>query len=275
MKTLAVAQAPSFPGQIDRNVEQAIALISTAAEAGADIVVLPELFLCGYDPAAIKANPAAHVLKPDDDPCKRLTRASAERRVAVIVGGAIEVDGGVANAALVIAPDGDIIHVYRKAHLWGTEAEAFVAGGGPVLVNLAGTRIGLSICFDAGFPEHMRALALAGADVIACPAAFAVGEERHRYNLYYPVRALENTLYLGVSNAVGLQGGLEMFGESALFSPRGHEIARIQDSVGVAVTAIDSAEIARARADLPYLANLANSPNPLPARINIPVIEWS
>lgn len=268
MKIFAVAQAPSLPAQVTKNVDQAIELISMAAEAGADIVVLPELFLSGYDPVGIRLNPAAHVLSPGSDGCKQLARASAERKIATIVGGAIEVENGAANAALVFAPDGELVHVYRKAHLWGDETEAFVAGPGPVLVDLAGTRIGLSICFDAGFPEHMRALALAGADVIACPAAFAHGEERHRYELYYPARALENTLYVGVANAVGVQGGLEMFGESALFDPRGHEIARIRDSVGVTLTPIDSDEISRAREDLPYLASLSKNP------INVHIVQW-
>lgn len=268
MKSIAVAQAPSLPGQLGKNIDQAIELVSMAAGGGADLVVLPELFLSGYDLAGIKTDPATHVVRPDSVHCGRLARASAEHKIATIVGGAIEGEGGVANAALVFAPDGGIVHVYRKSHLWGDEAGAFVSGTGPVLVDLAGTRVGLSICFDAGFPEHMRALALAGADVIACPAAFAQGEERHRYELYYPARALENTLYVGVSNAVGVQGGLEMFGDSALFGPRGHEIARITASVGVVTAPIDKDEIARARRDLPYLACLSKDP------IDVPIIEW-
>jgi 5-aminopentanamidase len=268
MKAIAVAHAPSLSGQLKKNTDQAVELVSMAAKGGADIVVLPELFLSGYDVAGIKADPASHVVTPDGDHCRRLVRASAEHKIATIVGGAIGGTSGVANAALVIAPDGEIVHVYRKCHLWGDEAGVFVSGAGPVLVDLAGTRVGLSICFDAGFPEHMRALALAGADVIACPAAFAHGEERHRYELYFPVRALENTLYIGVANAFGPQGGLDMFGDSALFGPRGYEIARIREPVGVVTAIIDREEIARARNDLPYLANLPQGP------INVPIVEW-
>lgn len=269
MQSIAVAQAPSIPGQVAKNVDQAIDLISMAAEAGADIVVLPELFLSGYDPPGIRADPATYVVSPDSEHCRRLSGASAEGKIAAIVGGAIKVEGGVANAALVIAANGEIVHVYQKAHLWGEETDAFVRGTTPTIVNFSGTRVGLSICFDAGFPEHMRALALAGAQVIACPAAFAYGEERRRYELYYPTRALENTVYVGVANAVGWQGGLEMFGNSALFGPRGHEIARISDCVGVVATSIDEEEIAGARKDLPYLASLSKDP------IEVPIIDWS
>src|SRR5699024_2423103 len=113
-------------------------------------------------------------------------------------------------------------------------------------------RMGLSICFDAGFPEHMRALALAGADVIACPGAFA-HNERRRYELYFPTRALENTLYLAAANAVGRQGGVDMFGESVLCGPSGEEISRIRSAVGIESVAIERAAITRAREELPYL----------------------
>ena len=265
---MAVAQAPSLPGQLDRNTDRAIELISSGADAGADIIVLPELFLCGYDPAGIARNPARHVVSADGEHCRLIAHHAAGRRIAAIIGAAVETSDGIANAALVIAPDGTVLHVYRKTKLWGEEAEVFVPGAGPVVVNLAGTRIGLSICFDAGFPEHMRALALAGADVIACPAAFAQGEERRRYELYYPSRALENTLYVAVSNAVGMQGGLEMFGDSALFGPRGHEIARVGGATGLVTALIDKDEIARAREDLPYLACLTRG------HIEVPIIEW-
>ncbi len=268
MKSIAIAQAPSLPGRLDANVAQALTLIATAADQGADIVVLPELFLSGYDPAGIAADPAAHVVVPEDARCRRLAGLCAERGIASIVGAAVGNGEAVANAALVIAPDGEIVHVYRKAHLWGAERDAFVCGSGPVLVDLAGTKVGLAICFDAAFPEHARALALAGAEVIACPVAFAFGEERRRYQLYYPARALENTLYVAVSNSVGLQGGLQMFGDSALFGPRGQAIAQIAEPVGVATAPLDGEEIARARRDLPYLADLPKSP------IEVPVIEW-
>lgn len=269
MKRIAVAQAPSLPGQLDRNTRQAEDLISAAADNGADIVVLPELFLCGYDIAGIARDPSTYVVSPDGLHCQRIAQKAADCETAVIVGAAIATATGTSNAALVFAPDGTIVHCYHKAKLWGDEAKVFVPGAGPVVVDLAGTRIGLAICFDAGFPEHTRALALAGADVIACPAAFAKGAERHRYEIYFASRALENTLVVAVSNAVGLQGGLEMFGESALFDPWGREIARVAGTTGFETTLIDKHEIARAREELPYLALLDSN------LTKVPIIEWS
>ncbi|RKF14177.1 carbon-nitrogen hydrolase family protein [Roseovarius spongiae] len=265
---IAVAQAPSLPGQLDHNVGQAVGLISAAADAGAGIVVLPELFLSGYDPAGIARDPAAHVVSAEDAQCRRIADKAAARGIAAIVGAAVETGAGVANAAIVFAPDGRVVHVYAKAKLWGEEAEVFAPGAGPVVVDLAGTRVGMSICFDAGFPEHMRALALAGADIIACPAAFAVGAERRRYETYFPCRALENTVMIAVSNAIGAQGGLEMFGDSVLFGPRGDELARVREPTGLAAAAIDMDAIASARGDLPYLALVDKDP------VEVPVINW-
>jgi hypothetical protein len=173
---VAIAQAPSVPGRLADNAEQAARLISASAEAGASIAILPELFLSGYDVRGILDNPYRHVVTEGDPICTVVQRACARHEIAAIVGGAVALTDGIANAALVIAPDGTLVHVYRKVHLWGEEAQAFVAGTQPTLVDLAGLRIGMSICFDAGFPEHVRALTLAGADLIACPAAFAVGK---------------------------------------------------------------------------------------------------
>lgn len=266
-KTLAIAQAPSTPGDLGANVEQAVALIAGAARAGADIVVFPELFLCGYDIEGIAADPQRHVVRLEDPHGRALARACAEQDIAAVIGGAIEVDDGIANAALVLGRHGEAVHVYRKVHLWGPEANVFVPGDKPVLIELDGVRLGLSICFDAGFPEHMRALALAGAEAIACPGAFA-HHERRRYELYFPTRALENTLYLAAANAVGPQGGLEMFGDSLLCGPRGEEISRIRSAVGIETVPIDRAAITRAREDLPYLRGV---PEPVAPTL----INWS
>jgi 5-aminopentanamidase len=266
---LAVAQAPSLPGRILENVEQAIALIRNAAGEGAGYVVLPELFLSGYDVQGIIDRPDLHVLALDDVPCRRLQEACANKRIVAVIGGAFALEDGVANGALVIARDGRVAHVYRKVHLWGNENDAFVAGRRPTLLSFSDLCIGMAICFDAGFPEHMRALALAGADVIVCPAAFADNDERRRYELYFPTRALENTVYVAVANAIGDQGGVRMFGESLLIGPRGNELGRIRTATGIECMPIDRDQIARSRADLPYLSGLWRCENaPL-------TIEWS
>jgi predicted amidohydrolase len=267
--TVAVAQAPSLPGKLGDNARQAVSLIAAAAEGGASLVVLPELFLSGYDVPGIIAEPADHVVTPGDEICARLQNVCANLSIGAIVGGAVGLGEGIANGALVIAPDGSLIHVYRKVRLWGEEARAFVPGARPILIDLPGLRVGLSVCFDAGFPEHFRALTLAGAELIACPSAFAVGEERHRYDLYFPMRALENTVYVAVANAVGTQGGIEMFGDSSIFSPRGHPLCRIESPTGVAATPIDRGELERTRTDLPYLRELARRAVAAPE-----VVKW-
>lgn len=266
---LAVAQAPSRPGQVPENLRLAADMIGQAAQAGADYVVFPELFLCGYDIPGILANPDCHAIAPDPMQCSDLQNACARSRIAAVVGGAFTVPGGLANGALVIARDGRILHLYSKVHLWGKEKSAFVAGQRPSLLVFPDIRIGLSICFDAGFPEHMRGLTLAGADVIVCPAAFADGPERHRYELYFPIRALENTVFVAVANAAGEQGGAEMFGESLIADPRGVERARIRSRAGIATVRIDRAEIARAREELPYLSSLTGE------ETRPVTIEWS
>jgi len=255
---MAVAQAPCQTGDLSHNTSKAQQLIEKAAWRGATVVALPELFLSGYAPSHIAEGAQDSIVEVGDEVCSQIQATCASNRIGAIVGGPIRSEDGLVNGALVIAPDGKLLHVYAKTHLWGDEAEAFRAGRGPVIVDFDGFRVGLAICFDAGFPEHVRALGRGGAEAVLCPAAFTHGEERHRYEIYYPARALENTMYTGVANAVGTQGGMEMFGESLICDPRGHELVRASSECSVETVEVDRTEIERSRRDLPYLDEVAS-----------------
>ncbi|HEY8417170.1 MAG TPA: carbon-nitrogen hydrolase family protein [Limnochordales bacterium] len=275
--TIAVAQAPPVAGNPAANAETACALLEQAAAQGARLTVFPELFLCGYDLEGIAADPDGYAVRLESEPLARIARACRDTESAAIVGACLSEEAGPAggdmssgsgiltNAAVIIDAGGEVRAVYRKVQLWQGERTVFEPGDQYVLVDLFGFRVGVMICYDGGFPEHARALTLAGAEIIACPAAFAVGDEQRRYRLYFPQRALENTVYLAVSNAVGVQGGLAMFGESAIFDPAGRPLVSLGGGQGVGVAVVDRSVIAGVRRDLPYLAERrADLPPPQP-----------
>jgi 5-aminopentanamidase len=166
---LACAQlAPEF-GDLTGNRRRAAVAIRDAAATGADLVVLPELCTTGY--AFSGRDEALEYSESADGPSVSEWRALARQHRITIVAGFCERghDGAPRNSAALIDADGACT-IYRKAHLWDREQTTFVAGlqAPPVLDTGAG-RIGVAICYDAFFPEVMRALALAGADVIAVP----------------------------------------------------------------------------------------------------------
>jgi predicted amidohydrolase len=167
---VACAQlAPRF-GDLGGNRARAAAAIEEAAGIGARLVVLPELCITGYafedgDEARALAEPAA------EGPTVAAWRGLAARHGIVIVGGICERDddGTLFNSAAVVDEHG-LRCIYRKAHLWDREQLIFSAGAEPPpVIDTGAGRIGVAICYDAFFPELMRGLALAGADLIAVP----------------------------------------------------------------------------------------------------------
>jgi predicted amidohydrolase len=166
---LACAQlAPRF-GDLLGNRQRAAAAICEAAQAGADLIVLPELCTTGY--AFADRDEALSYSEPADGPSVEHWRELAGRHGITIVAGFCErdVDGAPRNSAAVADADGACT-IYRKTHLWDREQTTFVAGlQAPPVLDTAAGRIGVAICYDAFFPEVMRRLALAGADVIAVP----------------------------------------------------------------------------------------------------------
>ncbi|NUT58907.1 MAG: carbon-nitrogen hydrolase [Agromyces sp.] len=154
-------------GDVEGNLGRIRAAIERGAASGARLLVLPELATSGYvfDDAA----EAAHAALTRDDPRLDALRDVLPAGVVAVLG-YLERDGDVLyNSAVVLTRDA-IVGTYRKAHLWDRESELFEVGdsAGAVYDTPIG-RVGVAICYDNEFPEVPRALALAGADVLALP----------------------------------------------------------------------------------------------------------
>lgn len=250
---VAVGQAPSDCGNIEANLASAAGLATEAARAGAELLVLPELFLCGYDVEGIARDPARHAVEPDGPELARLGSVCAEQRIGLVIGTCLRTQAGLLNAATVLSQTGKILGSYAKSHLWDAERRVFLSGTELVALEVRGMRLGIGICYDAGFPEPCRAHTLAGADALVFSSAFAEGDERRRYEMYHPMRALENTVYVIVANASGHQGSATFFGRSGIFDPRGIPVAVVEESRGIAVATLRRDDLVRDRESLPYL----------------------
>ena len=166
---LACAQlAPTF-GDLPSNRRRAAAAIRDAAAAGADLIVLPELCTTGYA-FADRAEALRYSEAADGASVSEWRELSTRHRITIVAGFCERGhDGAPRNSAALIDARGACT-IYRKAHLWDREQTTFVAGlQAPPVLDTGVGRIGVAICYDAFFPEVMRALALAGADVIAVP----------------------------------------------------------------------------------------------------------
>lgn len=271
---VATGQAVAEPGDLAGNAATAARLAATAADQGARLLVLPELFLPAYHPATLAAEPRRCDVAADesglvaDARLDALTDAAATRRIAVLVGAAVRAaDGTQYLAALLVGPDGSVRDVYHKQHLCGSaETDLFTPGTQGAVLAVDGWRLGVGICYDGCFPEHARSAAVGGAHGYLCPAAYVVGSE-HRRDLYYPARALDNTFFVVLANAVGGPAPWRFNGGSAVYDPQGRPLVRAADTGdALLVTDLDPVLLAETRAEHPMLAESMLARDPAPHR---------
>ena len=162
------------------------------------------MYLSGYN-----IGPEAAQNTPSPNPALAPRRPSpANQNIALVFGYPERVGDEVANASVLIGPDGAILLNYRKSHLFGDlDRSMFQAAGTEFpIATLMGQKIGLLICYDIEFPEPARRLALAGADIILIATALMEPYEQVA-NHVIPARAYENQVYLAYANHSGTATG--------------------------------------------------------------------
>jgi len=255
--TASVAQAALAPLDVAANTATAAGLVRRAADEGAQLLLLSELFLTGYDLGGIVADSDRLTIAADDPRLDPLAKACADTGATVVVGAPVrDADTGSLHiAALVIDGTGRLAAVYRKQFATPTErAAGFSAGPAGCTVQLGDWRLGLGICWDSGFPEHARAAALDGAHAYLVGALFGTGSGAHQRRTLFPARALDNTVYTLLANHIGPSGPYVGCGGSAVWAPDGRLLADAGEAdPGLVTVRLDPAALARTRAEEPVL----------------------
>ena len=224
---LALAQTNSVVGDIDGNAARVVERIEAARAENADLVLLPELMVTGYPAEDLLLRPGfVRAARRAVDEIARTTHG-----IVALVGAPLFEDGALYNACFVLA-DGEVRDVYRKHHLpnYGVfdEDRYFAPGDDPVLLDIAGVRVGLTICEDiwiSGPPSSE--LGAAGAQLVANISAspFHVGKAREREEIVRRCAA-ENGTPVALCNMVGAQDELVFDGHSVVIAADGEVLAR-------------------------------------------------
>jgi len=210
--------------------------------------VLPELCNSGY--VFADAQEARSLAEPVSGPSVQQWRALAERCDVAVVAGLCELDddGVVRNSAVVIDA-GELRAVYRKSHLWDREKLCFEPGGAPppVVETKAGL-VGVAVCYDAFFPEMMRMLSVAGADVIAVPMnapVLAPPLEPLVADLITACASAQiNRVYVAQADRTGTERGVDWVGASVIVDPDGRILTKKASGEALLTATVD---LARAR----------------------------
>jgi len=241
------------------NLEQVRTALGEAA--GADLAVFPEATMIRF------GTELAAAAEPLDGPFVTALREAARQRGTAIIAGVFEPadDGRVYNTSVAIDADGELTGSYRKIHLFDAfgdlESERVAPGSSPVVVDIAGVRVGLITCYDIRFPELARALVDQGAEVLVVIAAWGQGtfKEEH-WTTLVRARAIENTTWVvAVDKAPDRDrpklSGPTGVGRSLLIDPMGVVHADLGPFPGVRVQDLDLAVTDKVRRLLPSLSH--------------------
>lgn len=232
---VGAAQWLAAPGDPRQNLSVALSMIENAAARGVELLVLPELWSCGYDPETLARDARRDAEEADGPRTERLAEAARRHELFLAAGSVPEFgeDGRLHDTALVFNPQGELVARHRKTHLFTPTLEHTVFTAGNHLTTFADPAlglVGLVVGFEGDFPEVARALALRGARLVLAPAACEV-EGSPAWDLLHPALALTNSQWWVQANQGGSHQTSTLLGASRILAPTGTVVA--QASVAV------------------------------------------
>jgi predicted amidohydrolase len=226
---VAGAQWLATPGDHEGNLDTAAGLIDKAAAAGADLVVLPELWACGYDVSTLAADAAAAAERVPGRRTEVIGDLARRHGMWVFAGSVPESDGDqIYNAALVFNRAGAMVARHRKAHLYQPTGEEAIFAAGDCLTSFVDSElghVGVIVCYDGDFPAAGQALAARGVDLVIQPSAYE-WEARAYWEIFYPAAALAGGQWWVMVNQCGSTASGTLLGGSKVISPAGQVLAR-------------------------------------------------
>ncbi|MGB3770045.1 MAG: carbon-nitrogen hydrolase family protein [Rhodococcus sp. (in: high G+C Gram-positive bacteria)] len=251
--TVAGLQTAGTPGDVDANLAELDRAAAQAHSRGVDLLITPEMFVTGYD-IGDRLTELMHAR--GDTMLAEVAEVARRHEIALLVG-LPERDGdAVHNTVALIDAQGSVVAQHRKSHLYGELDRAYFAPGSEsvTVVDFAGVRLGLMICYDIEFPENVRAAAVAGVHALLVPTA-QMEPFTFVADAVIPVRAWENQMYVAYVNHVGTEGTTTYVGRSSIVGPDAVALDRLESGAGMVVGTVDTVVVEAGRRDNPYLVD--------------------
>ncbi|KAK5830048.1 hypothetical protein PVK06_013842 [Gossypium arboreum] len=247
----------------ERNIQHARKAIEEAAQKGAQLVVLPEIWNSPYSndsfPVYAEDIDAGH----DASPSTAMLSEVSSRLKITVVGGSIPERCGdkLYNTCCVFGTDGNLKAKHRKIHLFDIdipgkitfmESKTLTAGETPTIVDTDVGRIGVGICYDIRFQELAMIYASRGAHLLCYPGAFNMTTGPLHWELLQRARAVDNQLYVATcSPARDAGAGYVAWGHSTLVGPFGEVLATTEHDEDIIIAEIDYSILEQRRSNLP------------------------
>ncbi len=244
------------------NIENATKLIKKAANKGAKLIALPEVFNWRGKKKDIPLNAESI----PGHTSLRMAELAASLKIFLLCGSIIETNPESSrpfNTSFLLNPCGEIISCYQKIHLFQMnlrgksnidETRIYSSGNEVVTALTSFGMVGFAICYDLRFPELYRAMADRGAMVIFIPSSFTHETGKAHWEILIKARAIENQVYIIAPNQYGKDPlGNRNYGNSMIVDPWGTVIARCSDGEKIIYGELDIDYIKKVRKDLPSL----------------------
>jgi predicted amidohydrolase len=251
--------------EIEPNIRAAADLVRRARDAGADLIMTPEVSDMIEPKRALRLDKAREEAA---HPMLAAFRALARETGAHLLLGSIMIrrtgEERLANRSFLIAPDGNIVARYDKIHMFDVdlpggesyrESAVFQPGEAAVVARLPWGMLGLTVCYDLRFPQLYRSLAQSGAEFLTIPSAFTVPTGKAHWHVLLRARAIENGCFVFAPAQCGEHAeGRRTYGHSLIVAPWGEILAEaVADEPGFVLADIDPAKVAEARRAVPSL----------------------
>ena len=248
MKIACIQMDIAF-GEPKKNYERAEEKIRQAAEQGAELVVLPEMWNTAYDLTRLES-----IADVEGKQTKELLSKLAKELHIHIVGGSVSTKRGIHfyNTMYVVNTAGELIAVYDKAHLFKLMDEHLYleAGNSKNLFTVNDVQMAGVICYDLRFPEWFRAHSLNGAKIIFVPAQWPDRRIDH-WKILLQARAIENQCYIVAVNRIGEDPNNSFNGHSMVVSPWGEVLWTGKDEDTIGIVDIDMEQVEEVRKKIP------------------------
>jgi len=257
---LAICQL-NVTGDKKRNIQRAAEMVREAADRGARMVILPEMFNCPYQ---TKLFPAYAEEFKSGETIAMLRETAMEKQIYLVGGSIPEREGeAVYNSSFTFGPRGNLLGRYRKMHLFDVDLpggprvkESSTIGYGEKLAvfDTGMCRVGVVICFDVRFPELIRLLALDGVQLVVVPAAFNTTSGPAHWEMTMRARAVDNQVYLAAASpARDPEAGYVIYGHSMIVEPWGEIMAEAGEGEEIITAEIDLERVEKVRRQIPLL----------------------
>lgn len=248
----------------ERNIAHARAAIEAAADNGAQLVVLPEIWNGPYSNASFPVYAEDIDAGGSASPSTSMLSEVARSKGITIVGGSISERSGdrLYNTCCIFGKHGELKAKYRKIHLFDIdipgkicfmESKTLTAGNTPIIVDTDVGRIGIGICYDIRFQELAMLYAARGAHLICYPGAFNMTTGPLHWELLQRARAVDNQLFVATcSPARDINAGYVAWGHSTLVAPFGEIVATTDHEEATIIADIDYSRIEERRMNMPF-----------------------